>query len=173
MRFIQFPLLYLLCSLFLTSGAQEAEADKGLIFKAATEIIGHEKYCALITLNETGQPQARMMEPFPPEEDFVIWFGTNKNSRIVAEIKNDPRVTVYYGDAIGTGYVVITGTAILVDDPEEKENHWLEKWESFYPDREATYLLIKVIPQRLEVVSYRHGLTGDSVTWRAPHIVID
>ncbi|MCF6171788.1 MAG: pyridoxamine 5'-phosphate oxidase family protein [Bacteroidales bacterium] len=172
MRFIQFALLYLLCSLFLTSGAQEAEADKGLIFKAATEIIGHEKYCALITLNETGQPQARMMEPFPPEEDFVIWFGTNKNSRKVREIKNDDRVTVYYADEAGNGYVVVTGRAVLVDDPGEKERRWMEHWARFYPNRE-NYLLIKVIPKSMEVVSYAHDLTGDSVTWRAPHIVID
>jgi len=42
-------------------------------------------------------------------------------------------------------------------------------WARFYPDR-SDYLLIKVIPKTLEMVSYQHDLTGDKVTWRAPHI---
>lgn len=169
MRLISIPFIFLLCIIVLTCRAQDTNVDKDQISVAASEIIGQVKYCALITLDESGHPQARTMEAFPPEENFVIWFGTNKNSRKVAEIKNDPRVTVYYGDPSGSGYVVITGSAILVDDPEEKENRWLDHWEQFYLDRESTYTLIKIIPDRLEVVSYKHGLTGDTVTWRAPY----
>ena len=170
MRVKYFLITSLLCNALIMCQAQESVSGDELLLKAASEIIGQVKYCALITLDESGHPQVRTMEPFPPEENFIIWFGTNKNSRKVVEIKNDPRVTVYYGDPSGNGYVVITGTAFLVDDPKEKEKRWMEHWEQFYPDRDANYLLIKVIPQRLEVVSYKHGLTGDSVSWRAPRI---
>ena len=31
--------------------------------------------------------------------------------------------------------------------------------------RDESYLLIEVSPARLEVVSLKHGLTGDPVTW--------
>lgn len=167
MRIILLPFMCLLCILASTCRAQGTDKDQ--ISAAASEIIGKEKYCALITLDISGHPQARTMEAFPAEENFVIWFGTNKNSRKVTEIKNDPRVSVYYGDPTGNGYVVIKGDAVLVDDPKEKEKHWMEHWEQFYTDRESNYILIKVIPQRLEVVSYKHGLTGDTITWRAPN----
>ena len=170
MRFIHFALACLLCSILTTSWAQERVPDKDLIFKAAADIIKRVPNCALITLDEMGQPQARTMDPFPPEENFVIWFGTTLNSRKVSEIKNDPRVSIYYGEASGNGYVVLAGAAVLVDDSMAKEKYWKEKWERFYPDRKATYLLIKVIPKMLEVVSYEHGLTGDTITWRAPNI---
>jgi len=150
--------------------SQETNANEDQIVTAANEIISQIKYCALITVDSTGHPQARTMETLPLEENFVAWFGTNKNSRKVREVINDPRVSIYYGDPSGNGYVVITGTASIIDDLNEKEKHWLEHWDQFYPDKEATYTLIKIIPNRLEVVSYKHGLTGDTVTWRAPNM---
>jgi general stress protein 26 len=110
------------------------------------------------------------MDPFAPEEDMVIWLGTNSKSRKVQEISNDPRVTLYYADPEGGGYVAIAGTARLVDDPEEKARWWKEAWEAYYPNREDTYLLIMVAPEKLEILSYGHGITGDSETWRIPCI---
>ena len=169
MHITRLVLFGLLCSILLPGLGQQQATDTARIFKAATDIMHRVPYCALITMDEKGQPQARTMESFPPEENFAIWFGTNRNSRKVREIKNDPRVTVYYQDEAGNGYVVITGAAVIVDDPAEKEKHWMERWAKFYPDR-ADYLLIKVIPKTLEVVNYQHDLTGDKVTWRAPHV---
>jgi len=169
MRFIHLLLAFLMCSVSITNQAQEATSDKDPIFKTALDLINRVPYCALITLDETGQSQARTMEPFPPDENFIVWFGTNRESRKVKEIEHDPRVAIYYGEGSGNGYVVITGNAFLVDDAKDKENRWKKKWERFYPDR-TNYLLIKVIPKTLEVVSYEHDLTGDTITWRAPNI---
>jgi general stress protein 26 len=154
---------------FCIASAQQAEHAKETIKEAALEIIQDQKYSALITLDASGHPQARMMEQFPPEDDLVIWFGTNKNSRKVKEIQNDSRATVFVADNTGNGYVTLTGKAILVDDTSEKEKRWMEHWERFYADRVSNYLLIKFIPEIVEVVSYRHGLNGDPVTWRAPN----
>ena len=167
--------IFLIPLLFFSSiplNAQNSSEKSELIQEAASEIIQSVKYCVLITLDESGHPQARTMEGFAPEEDFTLWFGTNKNSRKVTEIRNDSRVTVHYADANGNGYVILTGLAELVDDANEKENHWMDHWEQFYPDRESTYILIKVVPKKIEVVSYSHGLTGDTVTWRAPNVEI-
>lgn len=171
---IRFCLLLITLLFFfsISLNAQSSSEKSELIQEAALEIIKSVKYCVLITVGESGHPQARTMEVLPPEEDFTLWFGTNKNSRKVKEIRNNSRVTVHYGDANGNGYVVITGIAELVDDDIEKEKHWMDHWDQFYPDREATYILIKVISHKLEVVSYSHGLTGDPVTWRAPNVEI-
>ena len=123
---------------------------------------------ALVTLTESGTARARTMDPFPPDSQFVIWMGTNRRSRKVADIERDPRVLLYYQDPSGVGYVTVEGTARLVDDAVEKERRWKEEWTPFYPDRAATYLLIAVTPERLEVVNYRLGVMGDSETWRVP-----
>jgi general stress protein 26 len=106
------------------------------------------------------------MDPFSPGEDMVVWFGTNVKSRKVGEIRKDPRVTLYYPDPDDGGYVTITGTAIIVDDPQETKIRWKEEWESFYPDREKDYVLIKVTPILLDVLSYKHKITGNPETWR-------
>ena len=103
---------------------QLSNYNRDTLITAAKEIIATTKYCALITLDESGHPQVRTMDPFSPEENFVVWLGTNSNSRKVNEIRNDSRATLYYEALNGAGYVVIKGHAYLVDDPEKKLKYW-------------------------------------------------
>jgi len=111
-----------------------------------------------------------MMDPFLPDSQFVVWMGTNRASRKVEDLRRDPRVLVYYDDPSGAGYVSIEGTARLVDDPAEKDRRWKEEWALFYPDRAATYLLIAITPARMEVLNFRLGVMGDSITWEVPAV---
>jgi len=152
-----------------TVSAQQLSRHETLI-SAAREIMEASRYAALVTLTESGTPRARTMDPFPPDSQFVIWMGTNRTSRKVQDLQRDPRVLVYYQDPSGTGYVSIEGTARLVDDSVEKDRRWKEEWAAFYPDRAATYLLIAIKPVRLEVVNYRLGVMGDSITWEVPAV---
>lgn len=131
----------------------------------AREIIEAANYVALISLDANGHPQARVMDPFPPEDDMTVWLATNPRSRKVEQIRADTRVTLYYFDASGLGTVTLMGTARLVNDSAEKARRWKAGWEAFYPDRDSSYLLIEVRPDRMEVVSVKHGLRGDPVTW--------
>lgn len=147
-----------------------ANVERDTLIVAAKEIMETTKYCALITVDETGHPQARTMDPFLPEEDLVVWFGTNIHSRKVGEIRNDPRVTLYYEAPNGTGYVVIQGVAFIIDDPGKLATYWKEEWDRFYPDRNSTYALIKVIPQKLEIIDYSHNITGSTKTWAVPQV---
>lgn len=140
---------------------------------AAREIMVSAGTCALITVDEEGRPRARVMDPFLPESDFSVWFGTNARSRKVDQIKKDPKVTLYYLNRDASGYVVIHGTALLVNDQEEKEKRWKAEWEAFYPNKGEDYLLIKVSPEWMEVVSYPHGIIGDPVTWEPPKVLFD
>jgi len=149
--------------------AQQPSRHETLV-SAAREIIEASRYAALVTLTEFGTPRARTMDPFPPDSQFVIWMGTNRASRKVTDLQRDPRVLVYYQDPGGAGYVSIEGTARLVDDSGEKIRRWKEEWAAFYPDRAATYLLIAIKPVRLEVVNYRLGVMGDSITWEVPAV---
>jgi len=153
--------------------AQDTESvntERDTLISAVKEIMKTTRYCALVTLDKTGHPQVRTMDPFEPDDDMVVWFGTNINSRKVGEIRNDSRVTLYYEAPGGSGYVVMQGMANLVDDPEITEKYWKKEWEAFYPDKNTSYALIRVIPKKLEIISYVHGITGSSKTWEVPHI---
>lgn len=131
----------------------------------AREIIEAANYVALISLDADGHPQARVMDPFSPEDDMTVWLATNPRSRKVAQIRTDDRVTLYYFDAPGLSTVTLMGTARLVNDSAEKAGRWKAGWEAFYPDRDSSYLLIEVRPTHMEIVSDKHGLRGDPVTW--------
>jgi len=167
---LRFSILVFIVFIFTELTGQTEKVTDEFLINAAQEIIQGTETCALITLDSTGQPQVRTMEVLPPEKGFLVWFGTNKNSRKVQQIKNDSRVAVYYADPSGSGYVVLNGNAEIVDDETEKEKHWQEDWDQFYPDRDEIFILIKVNPIRLEVVSYKHNITGDPVTWRAQFV---
>ena len=123
----------------------------------------------LITVDENGKPQARTMSPFPPEENMIIWLGTNPRSRKVQQIKNNPNVMVYYYDTKGASYVSVAGQARIVNDPEKIAHYWKESWKRFYPDPEKDYTLIEVTPERLEIVSFKYNLLWDSTA--KPHFV--
>jgi general stress protein 26 len=144
--------------------------ERDTLISVAKGIMEATRYCALVTLDNSGHPQVRTMDPFMPENDMVVWLGTNINSRKVSEIRNDSRVTLYYEAPNGTGYVVVQGNASLIDDPKKLTKYWKEEWESFYPDKDSTYMLIKVIPEKLEIIDYMHGITGSSKTWKVPYV---
>ena len=155
--------------------AQETKAppDRAQLIAAAREIMVAQTYCALITRNETGAPQVRTMNPFPPEEDMSVWFATNTRSRKVAQIRNDANVVLYYADhANATGYVALTGKAILVDDMNEILKRKRTYWDSAFPGLKHL-VLIKVVPERLEVLNYKAGATGSAETWHTPTVEFD
>jgi general stress protein 26 len=132
---------------------------------AARELIGSLTYCALITVDAAGQPQVRTMNPFPPEDDMSVWMATTTKSRKYAEIQQNPRVTLYYANhADATGYVSLSGKAELVDDMQEILKRKRAYWDNAFPGLK-NLVLIHVIPERLEVVYYKHGLSGDPTTF--------
>ncbi len=139
------------------------------VHQAGWDIVASSRHVTLITLDAEGHPQARILDATPPDSgEFVIWMGTNRNSAKVQEIQNDARATLYYQAPNGGGYVTLRGMATMVDDPEMKERYWRPSWASFYPDREAMFMLIRFEPENGEVVSFADGLLGDSLTWVAP-----
>lgn len=148
----------------------QTQPDRARVIAAAREIIAPLHYCGLITVDESGQPQARTMNPFPPDDDMVVWMATNTRSRKIAEIRKNPRVTLYYSDMTkAEGYVSITGRAVLVDDMQEILKRKRAYWDQAFPGLK-NLVLIKVIPERLEVVNYKQGFGADPDTFRATSI---
>lgn len=139
----------------------------------AREIMTQASYCALITMDSKGEPDVRTMDPLPPTDEMVVWLGTNPKSRKVQQIQNNSVVTLHYFDQSNPGYVTIRGIAEIVSSAKEKEEHFKSEWEPFYPDKEDGFLLIKVVPVWLELISSKDGMIGDSITWKAPRIEFD
>jgi general stress protein 26 len=143
---------------------------RDVLISAAREIMVSARYCALITTDSAGRTHSRAMDPFSPEADMKVWFGTNPRSRKVKEIRSHPRVTLYYFVREDQAYVSLTGTARLVNDPREKAARFKDDWKAFYPDRARDYLLIEFTPEKLEVVSVKKGIVGDARTWQTPTV---
>ena len=165
--------LFALCviAFVVQAVAQEAKpVPRDTLIAAAMNIMERTRFCVLITLDETGHPRARAMDPFMPDENMVIWMGTGPQTRKAKDIKKDPRVTLYYDHPEKAGYVVVYGTAKLVDDKELKGKWFKEEWARFYEDREKEYILIAVTPKSIQVLDYTKGIMGDPATWIAPAI---
>jgi len=156
-----------------SAAAQATPPSRAEAIAAAKEIMQAAHFSTLITIGEDGQPQARIVDPFLPEADVTVWIATNRLTRKVAEITRDPRVTLLYFNAAAAEYVTILGTASLVDDADEKARHWKTEWANYFKGgyEGEDYLLIRVRPTRLEVVSPGRGLVPDPRTWRP--VIVD
>src|SRR2546421_2821425 len=163
----------LLCIASLTPsvfGQEPRRFTTDELIAAAREIMTTARYCAVITTDNRGRANARTMDAFAPDEDLIVWFGTNPLSRKVSEIRRNPHVTLYYFDRESQAYVSVQGVARLVNDPKEKARHWKDDWKAFYPDRDKSYLLIEVRPLRLEVGNTKTGIVGTSHDWQPPWV---
>lgn len=165
---LRLALLLLLLLPAPRSRAQDPDSTRSRILDAARTLIAETDWCTLVTIGPDGHPRARVMDPFEPEDDMTVWLATNARSRKVDEIHGDPRVTLHWSDPGGGGYVTLLAHAEIVTDPAERAARWKESWTTFYSDRNRgeDYVLIRVVPFRLEIVSYGAGLVGNPDTWQ-------
>ena len=148
----------------------QSAVNRDTMLVAAREIMNETTYCGLVTVDSTGQPQERTMNPFPLKEEFVIWFATSRTSRKVQELRSNPKVCVYYANHIDAkGYVSITGKAEVIDDKALLVKMKRAYWEGI-PNWQENFVLIKIVPKTLEVINYKHHLNNDPNTLRAPSI---
>ena len=146
--------------------------SRDTMFVAAREIMKETTYCALATIDSTGQPQMRTMNPFPANDEFITWFATSRSSRKVKEIRNNPKVCVYYADHVSAkGYVSITGTATVIDDKELLVKMKRDYWNGI-PNWQDIFVLIKIVPNTMSVINYKHSLNNNPDTFKAPTIVL-
>lgn len=153
-------------------GASE-DPSRTEILEAARKIMVASRYCALVTMDNSGAPQVRAMDPFPPNQNMVVRLGTNRSTRKVPQLLQDTRVALYYFDREGMGYVTVSGIARLIEDPDEKSLWWKDEWEPFYEDsfRGDDYIVIEVIPKRYEVVSIEQGMAASPKSWKPAAVV--
>lgn len=156
--------LFLLALLCTSSalGAQDAE-----LAAAARTVMALDPTPTLVSLDAEGRPRARTVQVSDPDEDFVLWIATKPNTRKVAQLRGDPRVTLHYADDGVGAYVSVMGTATLHDDAGTLGAHTFHDEDdlaAFWPDYPEDYLLIRVTPDWIEVLG--GGAEPDPETWR-------
>ncbi len=145
-----------------------APPDRTAVVAAARDVMARARYCSLITVAADGRLQARVMDPFAPDEAMVVWMGTNIASRKVAELRVDPRATLTCFYASDQAYVTLQGLVDVVTDPAETTTRWKPEWAAFYPQgaKDPSYALLRFRTSRLELISPAHGIMNDPKTWQ-------
>lgn len=147
--------------------------------KLSLELIETSKAAYLTTIDFEGFPITRAMfnlrnkEQFPEfseffqkqENSFVIYIGTNTSSSKVAQIKENPKISVYYCDPENFKGVMFGGEVEIVDDMDIKRKIWLDWWTRYYPNglEDPDYTLLRLHPKnarfyyKLNQVEFKPG----------------
>jgi general stress protein 26 len=128
------------------------------LLAAARELIKATEYCFFITETPDGHPHARLMQPYDPETDLTMYFGASPRSRKVRELQRQSKISLAFYNQQQTAYVTLLGTAITTDDPALCGKYWRANWNDLFPGgpESSDYLLIKFIPDRIEMMNYAH-----------------
>jgi general stress protein 26 len=125
------------------------------LLAGAAKTMASVRYCWLMTSAEDGvhaRPMGRL--PAEPGEDaLTVRFLADGRSRKVAEIRRCGRVTAIYEHQPSDGYVAVTGTAVLQDDPTVVCRRWRRGYEAYFPsdaDR-AHALFVELSIERMEL----------------------
>lgn len=127
----------------ITRLLREAE----IMYLATKGADGHPQIRAMFNLrNEKQFPTLSFLNQDP--DDITITVSTNTSSRKVEEIRNDPRISVYYCKPGESNGVQLSGTAEIVDDKEFKHRLWVDWWERYYPKgaEDPDYTVISMKP---------------------------
>lgn len=161
---------FLLSLLLQQQVSAQSSHSRDSVLAAAKDIIGQTTYCGLVNVDATGQPQTRTMNPFPVGNDFVIWFATSRSSTKVKELKDNPKVSVYFSDHnVAKGYVNLSGTATVIDDKDLLVKMKREYWNGI-PNWQDIFVLIRIEPKSMQVINYKYGINNDPQTFKAPTI---
>lgn len=120
------------------------------------------KFCLVTTVGHDGV-SARVLQPFPPDPDLSVWFGSSASSRKVAELGADPRATVVYQDDSKAACVVLVGRIDVVDSLTVRERRFMPTWYAFWPEgpNSADFVALHFVPHRLEVWDAARGITPE------------
>jgi general stress protein 26 len=124
------------------------------LLEGAARTIASVRYGWLVT--EGDGIHARPMGRIPAEAGeaaLTIRFLADGRSSKAMQIRHRGKVTAIYENQSTDGYVTVTGTAVLQDDPTVVGRRWKRHYEAYFPteaDR-AHALFVDVAIERLEL----------------------
>jgi len=113
------------------------------------EMVKDVRVCMLITSEKNAENLlGRPMAITKIDDDGTMWFFTKESSYKVCEIEKNKKVSIAIADESNQNYLMIHGTAILVDDKIKMKELWSSLMKAWFPlgleDPDMT--LIKVTP---------------------------
>jgi len=150
--------------------------------KKLGELMKDIKFGMLATIHEKGALRSRPMTLLQVEPNGNLWFLTGKNSLVVSEIENDPRVNVAFSDTDGNTFVSISGFGRFPDDPAKLKEVWNPIFRTWFPGGldDPNVALLKIDVECAEywdsphgAVRYLFGMLTALATGKAPSTLGD
>lgn len=104
--------------------------DPASVVQRARTLVRRKRYCLVVTADP--QPAARVVEPFPPDEHGRIVFGTDPDSRKVAQIRSTGRCLLVYQDDRRRACVTLECDAEVLSP--EQSTRFRAIWRAFWPE---------------------------------------
>ncbi|MEW5854034.1 MAG: pyridoxamine 5'-phosphate oxidase family protein [Myxococcota bacterium] len=142
--------------------ARDLSTHPRAVLAAARSTMQRKPYCLLVTTSPEGA-HARVLQPFPPDEELRVWLGTSPRSRKVAELRADPRATLVYEDDRRGACVALSGDVEVVEDVGARRAHFMRSWWAFFPEGPEgdDFVLLRFEPRRLEVWDASRRITPE------------
>lgn len=130
--------------------------------RMSLELLETAEAAIVTTIDPDGFPQTRAMfnlrrkGQFPGlaglfkkhQDDFLVYFTTNTSSPKTAQIRVNPRVSVYYHKPSEFRGLMLSGEMEIVMDGKEKESVWEPGWEMYYPGgvHDPDHTVLRLVP---------------------------
>ncbi len=141
-------------------------------FEKLGELIKDIRIAVVTTVEPDGTLHGRPLAALAYENDGQLWFYTAIDSAKVSEVANDVRASVAFADTDEDKYVVVSGTADIVNDRQRIHQLWTPFAKPWFPDGpdDPNLALLRVQAERAEYwtsagkAAYLFGVAKAAVT---------
>ncbi|MDJ0355905.1 pyridoxamine 5'-phosphate oxidase family protein [Paenarthrobacter sp. PH39-S1] len=129
------------------------------------DIVNKSKIGMFTTVDKVGTPISRPMTVQQTADDADLWFLTDKDTSVVAELELSNKVNVSFGH--GTDWVSVSGTAKTLQDTAKVRELWSQANTAFFPDGPETpgLTLIHVDSDSAEYWETPGGVASVAFRW--------
>jgi general stress protein 26 len=126
------------------------------ILQVAKDTLAKVPYCWVVTADQCGGANARVVQPFFSQLDQdggAVRFLTSRSSRKAAEIASSGRITLGYQYDPELAGVTLAGPAGIIDDRGYLQGMWRNEWNEFFPKgpSDVDAVIVEVTVERIEV----------------------
>jgi len=141
-------------------------------FEKLGELIKDIRIAIVTTVEPDGTLHGRPLASLAYGNDGQLWFYTAVDSAKVSEVANDVRASVAFADTAKEEYVVVSGTADIVNDRQRIHDLWTPFAKPWFPEGpdDPNLALLRVQAERAEYwrssgkAAYLFGVAKAAVT---------
>jgi len=149
--------------------------DTGHLLTIARKLIDDLTFCFAITAGESGDSNARIVQPRKLQDDWSIDVLTNRRCRKVREIEASGRMTLAWQHDADRSYVTLIGRAVIVEDLELKRAIWspaADRWNPGGPE-DPDVVFARFATERIELWSAVHDVMPPPTGYSAAVLIRD